>query len=166
MRRLGVTGARTVGFAALVSALVLVVGVNSGGAAGGLPSSIAALGASIANGFGAGGPSGSFITGTDSGLSSHLQRLQGLGDALTAANVSNAAVPGLKMGDVAGQVPGATNGHDYTVIMSGTNDVCGPTTPADMTSASTFQSQVSSALTALNGSSRVLLVSIPNWKAL
>jgi lysophospholipase L1-like esterase len=140
-----------------------------------LPNWMAGLGDSITRGYGSSGAAGSgdnlsasWSTGTDSAVNSHYSRLLAVNPAISG-NGANYAVNGSKMSSTFTQAQSAvTLGAEYVTIMSGTNDVC-TTTVAQMTSVSTFQSQLTSTLNRLTSNlpnAKILVASIPNWYGL
>ena len=136
---------------------------SAAASAGWPPQKMAALGDSLTVGAnGGGGLAGSWATGTDANISSHLQRL-----GLAACDSScNFAVAGKKMKQLNGQAQKAVAYKaDYVTILMGTNDVC----PSSMTSMSDFTSQFTSAMNTLTSGlpgARIFVASIPNWSRL
>jgi lysophospholipase L1-like esterase len=122
------------------------------------PGSMAALGDSLTVGQGA-GSGGSWATGTNAAVDSHLLRLDAEAPGVSASNFAQA---GKKVSALNGQAQRAVAAHaEYVTIMIGTNDVCG-----DLTSLATFRDQFSAAMTTLTGglpAARIFVVSIPDW---
>lgn len=134
------------------------------------PRSMASTGDSITRAYNTGffpytdNPSASWSTGTNSTVVSHYTRLLALQPAI-AGHVYNDAKSGAKMIDLAGQLTTAAKLRvDYVTVLMGGNDVC-TSSESTMTSVAAFQSQFTTAMTALasrSPSTRVYVVSIPN----
>jgi lysophospholipase L1-like esterase len=135
----------------------------------GLPASMAALGDSITAAVSScftivACSYNSWSTGTASKVNSQYQRIKN-GNSAIAGHQRNFAVPGARVGDLAGQASRAVKAKvDYVTILIGGNDACRPKVE-DMTEPSTFRSELDQALGVLKRGlpkARVLVVSIPD----
>ena len=140
-------------------------------AAASLPSSMAAVGDSITRAYDVccwygDHANDSWSTGDNrfDGVSSHYERLLAVHPAI-AGHQYNDAVSGAKASDLSGQVAAAVSQKArYVTVLIGANDLCTSST-GTMTSTSAFESQVTSALTALHKGlprSQIFIASIPN----
>jgi hypothetical protein len=144
-----------------------------------LPASMAALGDSITRAYDVccyygDHPGQSWSTGSTSydGIASHYERIKQLNPAITG-HAHNDAVSGAKMDDAPGQATQATNQHArYVTILMGANDLC-TSSPATMTSTSSFEADFKSTMAILMAQDRkpyVFVSSIPNlyqlWQVL
>lgn len=103
-------------------------------------------------------PANSWSTGT--AVPSHAQRLKALSPSLVSHNL---AVPGAASGALPGQAQAAiSRGAQYVTIEIGANDACTKSVAA-MTPTSTFQSNVTTAITALGAQgAQIFVATIPN----
>ncbi len=133
-----------------------------------LPTSVAALGDSITRGFNACGfyvdcARRSWSTGSDGVIDSHLERLQGAGAPIVAAN--NFARSGSRVEALPGQMAQAVAaGADYLTVEIGANDACRKDVAA-MTPVSEFRTRVREAFAVLREGApdaRVFVASIPD----
>jgi lysophospholipase L1-like esterase len=135
-----------------------------------LPDSMVAVGDSISQAASTGGilgadaPQNSWSTGTSSTVNSHYLRLLALGAPISGAN-HNLSVSGARVAGLNAQMQAAVPLQpDYLTLEIGGNDLCTDTV-AEMTSVSTFRSQLQTAMTTLaNGSpgTMVFVASIPD----
>ena len=135
------------------------------------PSSIAAVGDSITQGFDACSllsdcVRASWVTGTDAEVDSLTRRFI---DGSPTRRSWNYAVSGSVMADLPGQMERAA-GRDpeLVTVLSGANDACRPT-PAEMTPAEEFRSDFRAALRTLvkeRPKTQVYVASLPNLKRL
>jgi lysophospholipase L1-like esterase len=162
----------------LVVALAGLV-VQPAWAAPPLPSSMAAIGDSITRAYDVccaygDHPGQSWSTGSTAydGIASHYERIKQRNPAITGHGY-NAAVSGAKMAQASTQAEKAVSrGARYVTILLGANDLC-TSSPATMTSTTTFRSQFSKAMATLMAQDRkpyVFVSSIPNlyqlWQVL
>lgn len=133
------------------------------------PSSMASTGDSITRAFNACGgyvdcPTASWSTGTDTAVQSHYQRILAKNSAIRYKNYNDAKT-GAKMTSLDGQMATAvTQKAQYVTVEMGANDIC-TSTESEMTSISTYRSQLDTALATLkNGlpNTKVLIASIPS----
>ena len=144
-----------------------------------LPSSMAAIGDSITRAYDVccsygDHPGQSWSTGYTSydGIASHYERIRQLNPAITGRGY-NDAVSGAKMAAAPTQAGQAVSqGARYVTILLGANDLC-TSSPATMTSTTTFRSQFQQAMATLMAQDRkpyVFVSSIPNlyqlWQVL
>jgi lysophospholipase L1-like esterase len=144
-----------------------------------LPSSMAALGDSITRAYDVccsygDHPGQSWSTGYTSydGIASHYERIKQLNSPMTGHGY-NDAVSGAKMAAAPTQAAQAVNQNArYVTILLGANDLC-TSSPATMTSTTTFRSQFQQAMATLMAQDRrpyVFVSSIPNiyqlWQVL
>src|ERR671910_1343972 len=144
-----------------------------------LPSSMAAIGDSITRAYDVccyygDHPGQSWSTGYTSydGIASHYERIRRVNPAITG-RAYNDAVSGAKMSAAPTQAGQAVSqGARYVTILLGANDLC-TSSPATMTSTTTFRAQFSQAMATLMAQDRkpyVLVSSIPNlyqlWQVL
>jgi lysophospholipase L1-like esterase len=144
-----------------------------------LPSSMAAIGDSITRAYDVcctygDHPGQSWSTGSTSydGIASHYERIRQLNPAITGRGY-NDAVSGAKMSAAPAQAAQAVSqGARYVTILLGANDLC-TSSPATMTSTTTFRSQFQQAMATLMAQDRdpyVFVSSIPNiyqlWQVL
>ena len=119
---------------------------------------MAALGDSLTVGQGA-GSGGSWATGTNTAVQSHLLRLDAEAPGVSASNFAQA---GKKVSALNAQAQKAVAADvEYVTILIGTNDVCG-----DLTSVATFRDQFAAAMTTLTSglpAARIFVASIPDW---
>src|SRR5829696_4877546 len=166
----------------MVLALVVVLAglvAQPAWAAPPLPSSMAAIGDSITRAYDVccsygDHPGQSWSTGATSydGIASHYERIRQLNPAITGRGY-NDAVTGAKMAAAPTQAAkAASQGARYVTILLGANDLC-TSSPATMTSTTTFRSQFQQAMATLMAQDRkpyVLVSSIPNlyqlWQVL
>src|ERR671912_2046854 len=156
---------------ALVVVLAGLVAQPARAASPPLPSSMAAIGDSITRAadvccsYGD-HPGQSWSTGYTSydGIASHYERIRQLNSAITG-HAYNDAVTGAKMSAAPGQAAQAVGqGARYVTILLGANDLC-TSSPATMTSTTTFRAYFSQAVATLlaSGQDRYVSVSsIPN----
>ncbi|MGI8828245.1 MAG: PKD domain-containing protein [Candidatus Limnocylindria bacterium] len=135
-----------------------------------LPASMAAVGDSITQAASTGGtlgadaPHNSWSTGTSSTVDSHYLRLQALGAALSATNLS---VSGAKVAGLNAQMQSAVAldpDPGYLTVLIGGNDLCTDTV-AEMTSPEDFETEFAAAMTTISTGSpntNVYVVSIPD----
>ena len=143
------------------------------------PSSMAAIGDSITRAYDVccsygDHPGQSWSTGSTSydGIASHYERIRQLNPAITGRGY-NDAVSGAKMAAAPTQAAKAVSqGARYVTILLGANDLC-TSSPATMTSTTTFRSQFQQAMATLMAQDRkpyVFVSSIPNlyqlWQVL
>lgn len=139
------------------AAAALAVGVSNAAP----PSSLAALGDSVSIGFASAGrfqpaPANSWITGGNPLVRSVYRRLLA-SDPSLAQHVTNDAMAGATMSQLAYQVGLLPSGVDLVTIEMGTNDVCEGTTAA------AFRSELDDGLDALDHTqpqARVVVLSI------
>src|ERR671913_991541 len=163
----------------LVVVLAGLVAQPARAAAPPLPAGMAAIGDSITRAYDVccsygDHPGQSWSTGYTSydGIASHYERIKQLNPAI-AGHGYNDAVSGAKMGQAPTQAEKAVSqGARYVTILLGANDLC-TSSPATMTSTTTFRSQFRQAMATLMGQDRkpyVLVSSIPNlyqlWQVL
>src|SRR5215218_9903316 len=144
-----------------------------------LPSSMAAIGDSITRAYDVccsygDHPGQSWSTGSTSydGIASHYERIRQRNPAITGHAYNN-AVSGAKMSAAPTQADQAVSqGARYVTILLGANDLC-TSSPATMTSTTTFRSQFQQAMATLMAQDRkpyVFVSSIPNlyqlWQVL
>jgi lysophospholipase L1-like esterase len=144
-----------------------------------LPSSMAAIGDSITRAYDVcctygDHPGQSWSTGSTSydGIASHYERIRQRNPAITGRGY-NDAVSGAKMAAAPTQAAQAVSqGARYVTILLGANDLC-TSSPATMTSTTTFRSQFQQAMATLMAQDRdpyVFVSSIPNiyqlWQVL
>src|ERR687898_780247 len=157
----------------VVLALVVLAGLVAppAWAAPPLPSSMAAIGDSITRAYDVcctygDHPGQSWSTGYTSydGIASHYERIRQLNPAI-AGHGYNDAVSGAKMAAAPAQAAKAVSqGARYVTILLGANDLC-TSSPATMTSTTTFRAQFRQAMATLMAQDRkpyVLVSSIPN----
>src|ERR671912_345203 len=165
----------------VVALVVVLVGLvaQPAWAAPPLPSSMAAIGDSITRAanvccYYGDHPGQSWSTGYTSydGIASHYERIKQRNPAITGRGY-NDAVSGAKMAAAPTQAATAVSqGARYVTILLGANDLC-TSSPATMTSTTTFRAQFSQAMATLMAQDRkpyVLVSSIPNlyqlWQVL
>src|SRR5918993_1252328 len=165
----------------VVTLVVILVGLvaQPAWAAPPLPSSMAAIGDSITRAYDVccsygDHPGQSWSTGYTSydGIASHYERIRQLNPAITGRGY-NDAVSGAKMAAAPTQAAKAVSqGARYVTILLGANDLC-TSSPATMTSTTTFRSQFQQAMATLMAQDRkpyVFVSSIPNiyqlWQVL
>lgn len=136
------------------------------------PSSIAGIGDSITRAFDVccwygDHPAQSWSTGDlpFDGISSHYERLLGLGPAI-AGHDYNDARTGARMRDAQGQAQTAVGQHaQYVTILMGANDAC-TSSRATMTSVADFRGQFAAAMSTLAAGlpagSHIFVGSVPN----
>ena len=133
------------------------------------PSSMASTGDSITRAFNACGgyvdcSTASWSTGTDTAVPSHYQRILAKNSAIRGKNY-NDSKSGAKMTSLGAQMSTAvTQKVQYVTVEMGSNDIC-TSTESEMTSISTYRSQLDTALATLkNGlpNTKVLIASIPS----
>lgn len=106
------------------------------------------------------------------GVTSHYERLRGLGAAITGRNHNN-AISGSRAVHLPGQAEIAVKQNvEYVTILTGANDLCA-SSAATMTSEAEFASHINTALARLRGGlpgARIFVGSLPNlyqlWKVL
>ena len=157
---------------AAIIGLVVVLALASATAAGAVsfPKSMASTGDSITTAYNTGfipytdNLSGSWSTGTSTGVNSHYLRLLRLNPNIQGRNYNDAA-GGARMANLAGQMQKAVAQRvQYVTVLMGGNDLC-TASVGTMTSVGTFRSQLTTAMNTLTSglpSVRVLVVSIPN----
>jgi len=127
-RAVGPKVSRSGGFcASSLVALVCVLAAAAPAAGSTLPSSMAALGDSLSQGWGSAGspsdnPAASWSTGTNTNVNSHYLRLLALTPAISG-HAANYAISGSKMISTYDQAASAVvQGAEYVTILAGTND--------------------------------------------
>jgi lysophospholipase L1-like esterase len=153
------------------SAALLLAATFAVGASGTIPpSSMAAIGDSLSNGWGslgtaAANPAASWSTGTS--VNSHRARLVGLGYTVSAANY---AVAGQRVANdaIKGQVDNVDPGTDYITVGGGSADLCVSSvdTIGELVTKQTFSTQFADLLATLHAQApeaHIFVMSIPNW---
>ena len=150
--------------------LAVVAGAPAAEARAALPSSIAATGDSITRGFNAGwrpymdSPARSWVTGTDADVASLYRRISRRNPRMRGHRL-NLARSGSGVADLVRQAEGLRDRRvDYVTVLTGANDVCGPS-EGEMTSVASFRAGIALGLESVHAAApraRVSVLSIPD----
>src|SRR5512138_1904146 len=151
----------------IIIVLMLVLSSVQPASAATYPNSITALGDSITTAYDSTVLGNNFVnswsTGTNPLVNSMYLRIFAL-NLNIQGHATNLAVSGTKMVDLKGQASQVGRRVEYVTILMGANDVC-TSSVATMTAVSTFRSQFSAAMQALNKrapKAKVYVLSIPD----
>lgn len=126
-----------------------------------------AIGGRSSSGGGIHNPAANWSTGTDSRVTSHLQRLTTLKNVTVQGY--NYSVGGTTSSAIAGQASNVAPTVDYTTILTGGNDICQANTLAELPSKETYKANVQAGVDVLlskNPEMVVGLASVPKIQRL